>query len=105
MGCGGGGGIRTHGTVTSTPVFKTGALNRSATPPVVRVAGSSTGRGGRVNPSARASDGARGVVRRLLWGRVPARLPAEEKSDERFREYALGCGECAGCGHVCDRLL
>src|SRR4051812_47906578 len=29
----GGGGIRTHGTLTSTPVFKTGALNRSATPP------------------------------------------------------------------------
>ena len=30
---GGGGGIRTHGTVSGTPVFKTGALNRSATPP------------------------------------------------------------------------
>jgi hypothetical protein len=30
---GGGGGIRTHGTLASTPVFKTGALNRSATPP------------------------------------------------------------------------
>ena len=30
---GGGGGIRTHGTVACTPVFKTGALNRSATPP------------------------------------------------------------------------
>src|SRR5690606_26422488 len=30
---GGGGGIRTHGTVSCTPVFKTGALNRSATPP------------------------------------------------------------------------
>ena len=27
------GGIRTHGTVTRTPVFKTGALNRSATHP------------------------------------------------------------------------
>ncbi len=30
---GGGGGIRTHGTISRTPVFKTGALNRSATPP------------------------------------------------------------------------
>lgn len=30
---GGGGGIRTHGTLSRTPVFKTGALNRSATPP------------------------------------------------------------------------
>ncbi len=27
------GGIRTHGTLTRTPVFKTGALNRSATLP------------------------------------------------------------------------
>jgi hypothetical protein len=33
---GGGGGIRTHGTLASTPVFKTGALSRSATPPGVR---------------------------------------------------------------------
>jgi hypothetical protein len=32
-GPGGGGGIRTHGTLASTPVFKTGAFNRSATPP------------------------------------------------------------------------
>ena len=31
--CGGGGGIRTHGSLSTTPVFKTGALNRSATPP------------------------------------------------------------------------
>jgi Phage integrase family len=30
---GGGGGIRTHDTLTRTPVFKTGAFNRSATPP------------------------------------------------------------------------
>jgi hypothetical protein len=30
---GGGGGIRTHGALSRTPVFKTGALNRSATPP------------------------------------------------------------------------
>jgi hypothetical protein len=30
---GGEGGIRTHGTVARTPVFKTGALNRSATSP------------------------------------------------------------------------
>jgi hypothetical protein len=32
---GGGGGIRTHGTLSRTPVFKTGALNRSATPPLL----------------------------------------------------------------------
>ncbi len=29
----GGGGIRTPGRVTPSPVFKTGAFNRSATPP------------------------------------------------------------------------
>ena len=32
-GNGGGGEIRTHGRVTPTTVFKTAALNRSATPP------------------------------------------------------------------------
>jgi hypothetical protein len=31
---GGWGGIRTHGTLAGTPVFKTGALNRSATHPI-----------------------------------------------------------------------
>jgi hypothetical protein len=31
---GGWGEIRTHGTLTRTPVFKTGALNRSATHPI-----------------------------------------------------------------------
>jgi len=30
---GGGGGIRTHGTVARTPVFKTGLFNHSSTPP------------------------------------------------------------------------
>ena len=33
VGCGGRGGIRTHGTLSRTPVFKTGALNHSATLP------------------------------------------------------------------------
>ena len=33
VGCGGG-GIRTHGDLSATPVFKTGAFNRSATPPI-----------------------------------------------------------------------
>ena len=31
---GGGGGIRTHGGLSPTSVFKTGAFNRSATPPL-----------------------------------------------------------------------
>src|SRR5262245_39891057 len=33
-GAGGGGGIRTHGGVAPTAVFKTAALNHSATPPL-----------------------------------------------------------------------
>lgn len=33
MRVGGWGEIRTHGDVSATPVFKTGALNRSATHP------------------------------------------------------------------------
>ena len=36
---GGRGGIRTHGTLAGTPVFKTGALNRSATLPTVPLMG------------------------------------------------------------------
>ena len=36
MGSGGRGGIRTHGTLAGTPVFKTGALNHSATLPLWR---------------------------------------------------------------------
>src|SRR5271169_1727413 len=35
---GGRGGIRTHGTLAGTPVFKTGALNHSATLPTVDIA-------------------------------------------------------------------
>src|SRR5436190_21268194 len=33
---GGRGGIRTHGTLAGTPVFKTGALNHSATLPCLK---------------------------------------------------------------------
>ena len=36
MSAGGRGGIRTHGTLAGTPVFKTGALNHSATLPSLR---------------------------------------------------------------------
>ena len=35
---GGGGGIRTHEGLSSLPVFKTGALNRSANPPLRGIA-------------------------------------------------------------------
>src|SRR5450759_3100252 len=43
---GGGGGIRTHERLAPLPVFKTGAMNRSATPP--RVASVATSRDGGV---------------------------------------------------------
>lgn len=33
----GGGEIRTHGPLSQSPVFKTGAFNHSATPPCVHV--------------------------------------------------------------------
>ena len=33
--CCGGGEIRTHGGLTTTPVFKTGPLSRSGTPPIL----------------------------------------------------------------------
>jgi hypothetical protein len=36
---GGEGGIRTHGTREGTPVFKTGAFNRSATSPLRKTSG------------------------------------------------------------------
>ena len=35
--CGGGGGIRTHGRLSPTSVFKTGAFDHSATPPTPTV--------------------------------------------------------------------
>ena len=34
---GGGGEIRTHGPITQTPVFKTGAIDHSATPPCLEI--------------------------------------------------------------------
>ena len=37
---GGEGGIRTHGPLSRSPVFKTGALNRSATSPFILTLGS-----------------------------------------------------------------
>ena len=42
-GKGGEGGIRTHGTLTGTPVFKTGAINRSTTSPLCPCGGGQDG--------------------------------------------------------------
>ena len=59
---GGRGGIRTHGRLSPTPVFKTGALNRSATLPLaVRLFSSFAGsvnvcRAARHPPAAKAAD-------------------------------------------------
>ena len=49
-GAGGGGGIRTHERLAPLPVFKTGAMNRSATPP--RVASVATSRAAGVVPAS-----------------------------------------------------
>ena len=46
-GKGGEGGIRTHGTLTGTPVFKTGAINRSTTSPLCPCGGGQDGVEGR----------------------------------------------------------
>ena len=46
-GKGGEGGIRTHGTLTGTPVFKTGAINRSTTSPLCPCGGDQDGAEGR----------------------------------------------------------
>ena len=54
---GGRGGIRTHGTLAGTPVFKTGALNHSATLPTLDVSdlAGARGRGKRqIGPDWRA---------------------------------------------------
>jgi hypothetical protein len=62
---GGWGGIRTHGELSPTPVFKTGAFNRSATHPRVRAMIYRHGRGqGRAN--YRRNGGNDGKVSGLL---------------------------------------
>lgn len=50
QGSGGRGGIRTHGRLAPSPVFKTGALNRSATLPALREEACTPS--GRANPLA-----------------------------------------------------
>src|SRR3954469_25750982 len=55
---GGGGGIRTHDRSYPMPVFKTGAFNRSATPPGVRFARARYCKG-----AARSSAGLRAALK------------------------------------------
>src|SRR3546814_5527322 len=77
---GGGGGIRTHDGLPPMPVFKTGALNRSATPP-----GDGKGRRNRgrraelATPPAAANPGS--VVWRRTWLARP-HLKSEEHTSE-----------------------
>src|ERR1700687_1716285 len=76
---GGRGGIRTHGTLAGTPVFKTGALNHSATLPSLEfrdLAETSQGRKRRLPPDCSRSVGvSQATERRLSHSRVLAQLP------------------------------
>ncbi len=68
---GGGGGIRTHGTLSRTPVFKTGAFDHSATPPT----GASDRPGGAILEGVPCHSAGSAVVRfvctRFLTGAKP----------------------------------
>ena len=53
---GGGGGIRTHERLAPLPIFKTGAFNRSATPPGLQMIRSDSAKyHERANPPSNAS--------------------------------------------------
>lgn len=65
---GGRGGIRTHGTLAGTPVFKTGALNHSATLPSLAISDlAGAGRGGKCRLLRGGTAG--GALRCTLTGR------------------------------------
>ena len=80
---GGRGGIRTHGTLAGTPVFKTGALNHSATLPLQRYQPLS----GRKIKNGLDQTGARRlfghVIRRVFasWLKKPGRKGGEGVAD------------------------
>ena len=78
---GGGGGIRTHGRLAPSPVFKTGAIDRSATPPAPSV----------LSPSDRRP---RPASRARLSGRRPAAATSVAASG-RARSWR-GDGGAAG---------
>jgi hypothetical protein len=72
------GGIRTHGSLATTPVFKTGAFNHSATHPIREITGFRRFLVHRVCPLTTDSDNhvrrwlSKTDTRRLLGVRVPA---------------------------------
>src|SRR2546423_15184081 len=75
---GGWGGIRTHGTLAGTPVFKTGAFNHSAT-----------------HPDAQGSDQMRGALAEckrmflILRGMPPCQLSQDLVHSHRRRSLAF----------------
>ena len=79
---GGEGGIRTHGPREGTPVFKTGAFNRSATSP----AGADCGRKLLQSPRAVQPDGNRGFS--WTWRCLPG-------GEAAIREFAPSSGPAA----------
>ena len=94
---GGGGGIRTHGELAPTPVFKTGALNHSATPPCTACSlpgrhSANTGNGARqVSADIKVRHGTRSApyIRQRSWAQGLSTRIAEP-SPVRFRS-AVPC--------------
>ncbi len=100
---GGRGGIRTHGTLAGTPVFKTGALNRSATLPSLEFSDLAGGWAGEsINCRSRAGAGrrfARGVARSGPRSPTPATFPPpalgeRESQQARAQQHEAGRGQC-----------
>ena len=104
---GGGGGIRTHGRLAPSPVFKTGAIDRSATPPRApsyRRAGAPSSRRPfprcrrRLNPPGRREPGCDGEARGA--GRASDAWPSPSLAacgcSRRDRRGPRACGSGRG---------
>ncbi len=119
---GGGGGIRTHEALAGLPVFKTGAFDRSATPPAVihddttqhASGGTAISRGGRCagpgKAGGRAGHGARGALSGAPPDipRRPDRLDAARSSRDRdsiIRSPGGRADLILSCGDISDQLI
>jgi hypothetical protein len=79
---GGEGGIRTPGTVSRTPVFKTGAFNRSATSPATTVLLQSSDSSGLIGAGSFVSN-------RLQRGNITVQwFSSSQAGSEPFRKFS-----------------
>jgi hypothetical protein len=104
---GGRGGIRTHGTLAGTPVFKTGALNHSATLPCEEfqsLTGSSSRtqceRGPNLEPKHAISP--RSSKPRPQWPMRARRQPLSSFRFASLRKRTAGSRRCAGRRRALD---